>query len=99
MLAPTPDAPPPSEPASPVEGRRSIGKGLRSLFRLSPDKSTARVGLVGLVFAGLFLVLGGRLVMLAVAPEQPGGIRRATSSEISAARPDITDRNGETLAT
>ena len=38
-------------------------------------------------------------MVLAVAPEQPGGIRRATSSEISAARPDIIDRNGETLAT
>src|SRR5688500_6329310 len=59
----------------------------------------ARIGLVTLCFAGLFLALGVRLVMLAVAPEQPGGIRRATSSEISAARPDITDRNGETLAT
>jgi cell division protein FtsI (penicillin-binding protein 3) len=72
---------------------------LRALFRLRPDKSKARVGLVALVFACLFLALGGRLVMLAVAPEQPGGIRRATSSAISAARPDITDRNGETLAT
>src|SRR5215204_1392750 len=28
--------------------------------------------------------------MLAVAPAEPGGIRRATSSAISAARPDIT---------
>ncbi|HEX5867107.1 MAG TPA: penicillin-binding protein 2, partial [Beijerinckiaceae bacterium] len=72
---------------------------MRGLLRLSPDKSTARIGLVTLCFAGLFLALGVRLVMLAVAPEQPGGIRRATSSEISAARPDITDRNGETLAT
>ncbi|HKH33776.1 MAG TPA: penicillin-binding protein 2, partial [Beijerinckiaceae bacterium] len=72
---------------------------MRALFRLRPDKSKARVGLVAFVFACLFLALGGRLVMLAVAPEQPGGIRRATSSAISAARPDITDRNGETLAT
>jgi cell division protein FtsI (penicillin-binding protein 3) len=93
-----PEAPPSSEPASPGRSR-SIGTAARALFRLSPGKSTARVGVVAVVFAGLFLVLGGRLVMLAVAPEQPGGIRRATSSEISAARPDITDRNGETLAT
>ncbi len=94
----TPDLPLPSEPASPVAPARSRG-GIRALFRLRPDKSKARVGVVTLVFACLFLVLGGRLVMLAVAPEQPGGIRRATSSAISAARPDITDRNGETLAT
>ena len=94
----TPDASPPPETASPAgPGRPS--RALRGLLRLSPDKSTARIGLVTLCFAGLFLALGVRLVMLAVAPEQPGGIRRATSSEISAARPDITDRNGETLAT
>jgi cell division protein FtsI (penicillin-binding protein 3) len=94
----TPDAPPPAETASPA-GQARPSRALRGLLRLSPDKSTARIALVAVCFAGLFLALGGRLVVLAVAPEQPGGIRRATSSEISAARPDITDRNGETLAT
>ena len=94
----TPDAPPLPETAS-HSGQGRPSRALRGLLRLSPDKSTARIGLVAVCFAGLFLALGGRLVMLAVAPEQPGGIRRATSSEISAARPDITDRNGETLAT
>jgi cell division protein FtsI (penicillin-binding protein 3) len=94
----TPDAPPPAETASSA-GQARPSRALRGLLRLSPDKSTARIGLVAVCFAGLFLALGGRLVVLAVAPEQPGGIRRATSSEISAARPDITDRNGETLAT
>jgi cell division protein FtsI (penicillin-binding protein 3) len=62
------------------------------------DKSAFRLGLVMLGFTAMFAGLGGRLVMLAVAPEQ-GGIRRASSSAISAARPDIIDRNGETLAT
>jgi cell division protein FtsI (penicillin-binding protein 3) len=72
---------------------------MRDLFRLRIEKSTARVGLVALCFAGLFSVIGARLVLLAIAPEQPSGLRRATSSAISAARPDIVDRNGETLAT
>jgi len=94
----TQDAPPLPETAS-HSGQGRPSRALRGLLRLSPDKSTARIGLVAVCFAGLFLALGGRLVVLAVAPEQPGGIRRATSSEISAARPDITDRNGETLAT
>ena len=94
----TPDAPPLPETAS-HSGQGRPSRALRGLLRLSPDKSTARIGLVAVCFAGLFLALGGRLVVLAVAPEPPGGIRRATSSEISAARPDITDRNGETLAT
>ena len=70
----------------------------RELFCLRLDKSTFRLGLVMLLFIGMFAGVGGRLVMLAIAPEQ-GGIRRATSSAISAARPDIIDRNGETLAT
>src|SRR5919107_1530615 len=72
---------------------------MRDVFRLRLEKSTARVGLIALCFAGLFSVIGARLVLLAIAPEQVGGIRRATSSAISAARPDIVDRNGETLAT
>ncbi len=37
--------------------------------------------------------------MLAVARDPGSEVRRATSSEISAARPDIVDRNGEVLAT
>jgi cell division protein FtsI (penicillin-binding protein 3) len=81
-------------------GRTSgpLGAVSRALFRLRLDKSTGRIGVVVLGFAVMFLGLGGRLVMLAVAPEQ-SGIRRATSSAISAARPDIIDRKGETLAT
>ena len=76
-----------------------IGSRLRDLFRLRVDKSTARVGLVALAFTGLFGVISGRLVMLAVTSDHSSAVRRATSSEISAARPDIVDRNGEVLAT
>ncbi len=47
----------------------------------------------------LFGVIGGRLVMLAVTQRLLGAMRREASSEISAARPDIVDRNGEMLAT
>jgi cell division protein FtsI (penicillin-binding protein 3) len=72
---------------------------VRELFRLRVDKSTARVGLIAIGFAGLFGVIGGRLVMLAVTSDFSSDMRRATSSEISAARPDIIDRNGEVLAT
>jgi cell division protein FtsI (penicillin-binding protein 3) len=44
-------------------------------------------------------VIGGRLVMLAVTSDHASEVRRVTTSEISAARPDIVDRNGEVLAT
>jgi len=72
---------------------------IRDLFTLRLDKSTARVGVVGLAFLALFGLIGGRLVGIALAPEATGGIRRATASAIAAARPDILDRNGEVLAT
>src|SRR3954447_238926 len=69
------------------------------LFRLRVDKSMARVSIVALAFGGLFALIGGRLVMLAVTSETVSEVRRAAASEISAARPDIIDRNGEVLAT
>jgi cell division protein FtsI (penicillin-binding protein 3) len=72
---------------------------IRDLFTLRLEKSAVRVGVVGIAFLGLFGVIGGRLVAIALAPEATGGIRHATASAIAAARPDILDRNGETLAT
>lgn len=76
------------------------GPGLfRRLFRLRADKSRARITLAMICFVGLFAVIGGRLVMLGVQPEEERGPRRAASSEIGAVRPDILDRNGEILAT
>ena len=89
------------DPNHPVPAPRRVGilGMLRELFRLRVDKSVARVGLVSVCFAGLFSVIGGRLVMLAVTSDHGSEVHRTTSSEISAARPDIVDRNGEVLAT
>lgn len=72
---------------------------LRDIFRMSGEKSEPRVGLVILGFSGLFLAIVGRLVMLGAFPSDQVGLRRATSNAISAARPDILDRNGIQLAT
>ncbi len=72
---------------------------LRGVFRMSGEKSQPRVGLVILGFSALFLAITGRLVMLATLPNEQVGLRRATSTAISAARPDIVDRNGDVLAT
>ncbi|WP_454658964.1 peptidoglycan D,D-transpeptidase FtsI family protein [Bosea beijingensis] len=72
---------------------------LRDVFRMSGEKSEPRVGLVILGFSALFLAITGRLVYLGVAPNEQVGLRRATSNAISAARPDIVDRNGEVMAT
>ncbi|HEV2511123.1 penicillin-binding protein 2 [Bosea sp. (in: a-proteobacteria)] len=72
---------------------------LRDIFRMSGEKSEPRVGLVILGFSCLFLAIVGRLVMLGAFPSDQVGLRRATSNAISAARPDILDRNGIQLAT
>src|SRR3712207_1107784 len=72
---------------------------VRELFSLRVDKSVPRVGLASVAFAVLFLAIGARLVMLAATTGNESAVRRAASSGISAARPDILDRNGEVLAT
>jgi cell division protein FtsI (penicillin-binding protein 3) len=89
-----------SEPGAeaPPPARRLFGF-LREVFRMSGEKSQPRVGLVILAFSALFLAITGRLVMLATLPGEQVGLRRATANAISAARPDILDRNGVVLAT
>ncbi|MBD2746454.1 penicillin-binding protein 2 [Microvirga sp. BT688] len=83
----------------PTHQKRGVLGHARELFRLRHDKSTSRVGLAAVCFVGLFSLIGGRLVHLAVTSETTSEVRRVMSSEISAARPDIVDRNGEILAT
>lgn len=88
--------------ASPEVGKRKWRfrtDWLRDIFRMSGEKSEPRVGLVILGFSGLFLAIVARLVMLGAFPSDQVGLRRATSNAISAARPDILDRNGLQLAT
>ncbi len=81
----------------PAPGR--LRRLLRAVFRLSGEKSQPRVGLVILGFSVLFLAIAGRLVMLATIPNEQVGLRRATSTAISSARPDIVDRAGTVMAT
>jgi cell division protein FtsI (penicillin-binding protein 3) len=89
---PRPDA------APAATARKGLLAHARDLFRLRADKSATRVGLVAVGFTLLFGVIGGRLVMLGVKPEQHGA-RKAAGAAITASRPDIVDRNGELLAT
>jgi cell division protein FtsI (penicillin-binding protein 3) len=89
----------PAAPAVEAIARAGRFALLRDVFRMSGEKSQPRVGLVILAFSVLFVAITGRLVMLATLPNEQVGLRRATSDAISAARPDIVDRNGEMLAT
>lgn len=88
-----------AENESEAPPKRSRLDFLRDVFRMSGEKSEPRVGLVILGFSALFIAITTRLVMLGTMPAEQVGLRRATSSEISAARPDIVDRNGTVLAT
>ena len=97
--APEIAAAPIAQPAAAKRKWRFRTEWLRDIFRMSGEKSEPRVGLVILGFSGLFLAIVGRLVMLGAFPSDQVGLRRATSNAISAARPDILDRNGIQLAT
>jgi cell division protein FtsI (penicillin-binding protein 3) len=62
-------------------------------------KARARVGLAIAVFALIYAVIAGRLVLYALSSD-PAALRRVAANDaIATARPDILDRNGEILAT
>ncbi len=62
------------------------------------DKGRSRIVIAMLVFACVYAVIAGRLVQLALHPEQR--LARATTSDTMAViRPDVLDRNGLVLAT
>jgi cell division protein FtsI (penicillin-binding protein 3) len=89
----------PAPHAGPASSRQRVSGLIRNLFRMSSEKTGARIGLIILAFGGVFTVISGRLIMLAAAPSEPGRLQKATSNNISAARPDIVDRNGQIMAT
>src|SRR5208282_2898136 len=90
-------APPPAPPARP---KRSFGivAWLQDLRSTHLSKSTFRIRLVAVCFAALYLLFVGRLAYFGLKPEQHS-VRREASDAVSAARPDLVDRNGEILAT
>ncbi len=95
---PVDDAPPPAPGRSLAALLRG---GVLAMFRLSVERSAARVGLVSLVFGAVFLTLMGRLASFALFPDDPvtASARRAEAGGTTQIRPDIIDRNGEILAT
>lgn len=89
-----------SDTARPAEPWRR--RMIRTLLYGRADRSAkarARVGFAILIFAAIYAVIGGRLVMFAVVGEGHGARRTAAQDAIATARPDIVDRNGAVLAT
>ncbi len=62
------------------------------------SKSPGRIRLVTACFAALFLLFIGRLAYFGTKPD-PHSERSEAQDAVSAARPDLVDRNGEILAT
>jgi cell division protein FtsI (penicillin-binding protein 3) len=78
---------------------RGFLAAMGELFRLRGDKGRARIGLAAIAFLILFGAIGVRLVQLGIDPGREETMRRASATSLGTARPDIVDRNGETLAT
>lgn len=72
--------------ARPVVSRRDEGGG-------------GRVRLAMVCFGLVFAVISGRLVYLGLSELPPSAAWRSAQDAVAATRPDITDRNGEILAT
>ncbi|WP_334176725.1 penicillin-binding transpeptidase domain-containing protein, partial [Pseudoxanthobacter sp.] len=83
----------------PRRGLRGVLAGLWSFFFSSPRINRGRIGLAMIAFGLLLVVFVGRLTLLAMAPDHAATAWRSAQDAVSAARPDITDRNGEVLAT
>jgi len=83
--------------------RPPVGARLRAMarrvFSMESDRRGGRIRLVALAFCAVYATIGGKLVYFGFKGEPPQTIKRAASDEISAARPDLVDRNGEVLAT
>src|SRR5262249_45260218 len=99
----TPEQPKPADTNASRKGaqpwHRRLAQGL--LYGRGVDrakKARARLGLALLVFSLVYLIIGGRLVLYAVAPESHVARRAINTDAVATARPDIQDRNGEVLA-
>jgi cell division protein FtsI (penicillin-binding protein 3) len=74
---------------------KKLGSGL---FSTTLSKSTSRLKIVMLGFAGLYLLLGGRLIQLGLNPDEPTPFRKTVADTLGVARPSVVDRNGELMA-
>jgi cell division protein FtsI (penicillin-binding protein 3) len=62
-------------------------------------KARARIGLAVALFAVVYAVIAGRLVLYGVASDGQTARRIGSGDAVATARPDILDRNGAVLAT
>ncbi len=90
-------APGPEAPPAPPRRRFELKKAFFAIFGTHLSKSGFRIRLTATAFGALYLLFVGRLAYLGTKPD-PESLRREASQAVSAARPEITDRNGQLLA-
>lgn len=66
---------------------------------VSSTRVKSRVYLAMAAFIFIYLMIGGRLVLLAQMEEAPSAAFISAQDSVAASRPDLLDRNGEILAT
>ena len=91
----SPEPKPAAEPARRFWAKRFLG----DLMRTRLDKSTSRLCLIALAFVAVFGTIDGKLLMIGLFPDATKGLKQTVANELSSARPDILDRNGEIMAT
>jgi cell division protein FtsI (penicillin-binding protein 3) len=62
-------------------------------------KARARIGLLMIAFICIYGIIAGRLISYAIVGNSRGILHRAADDAVAIARPDVTDRNGQILAT
>ena len=89
-----------------VDGDSGSAIGFEPKWLTSPptvsavrDQGRFRLRLAILMFVLVYAVIAGRLIMLGFEEKAPENYRLGAEAAISAARPDLVDRNGEILAT
>ena len=97
-MSPDDTVPAASPSDMPPSRKQRLGRFIRSLMRTRLDKSTTRLRLIAFVFIAVFGAIVGKLAMMGINPEFSRGLKQAAAEELSSARPDILDRNGEIMA-
>ncbi len=70
-----------------------------SLRKPGAGVARARLLFLLILFAGVYTVIAGRLVYLAVAPETTAAQKARAADAVAQARPDVLDRKGRLIAT
>ena len=86
-----------AQPNQPPRRRFKLKTAFFAIFGTHFSKSGFRIRLTAVAFGSLFLLFIGRLAYLGTKPD-PESLRREASQAVSAARPEIVDRNGQLLA-